>query len=141
MKRHTFFKTAVLVMMGTLAAYAIADSQESIEDRIKPVGDVCMAGDDCAAAVVSSSSASGPRSGEEVYSSKCFTCHATGAAGAPKVGDQASWSSRIDARGVEGLYTGAISGFQGMPPKGLCMDCSDDELKAAVDHMLSNSGL
>lgn len=112
---------------------------ETVSDRIKPVGEVCKAGDSCAAAVVASDTGGAARSGDAVYSTKCFTCHATGAAGAPKLGDAAEWTARIDARSLDGLYDGAINGFKGMPAKGLCMDCSDDEIKAAVDHMLANS--
>ncbi len=40
---------------------------------------------------------------------------------------------------MDTLYASAISGFLGMPPKGLCMDCSDDELKATVDYMVEHS--
>ncbi|WP_370980618.1 cytochrome c5 family protein [Agaribacterium sp. ZY112] len=126
---------ASLAMIATLvSAYAVA---ETIEDRLKPAGDLCMAGDDCAAAVVEVAAA-GPRSGSDVYGSKCATCHATGAAGAPKLGDAGAWAPRI-GQGMDVLYTHAISGFNGMPAKGLCFDCSDDEVKAAVDHMVENS--
>ena len=65
-------------------------------------------------------------------------CHASGAAGAPKLGDVAAWAPRV-AAGNDTLYSNAIGGFKGMPAKGLCFDCSDDEIKAAVDHMVSNS--
>jgi cytochrome c5 len=65
-------------------------------------------------------------------------CHASGAAGAPKFGDAAAWGPRI-GKGMDTLYSNAINGFNGMPAKGLCMDCSDDEVNAAVDHMTSNS--
>jgi Cytochrome c5 len=37
------------------------------------------------------------------------------------------------------LYSSSIKGFNGMPAKGLCFDCSDDELKAAVDYMVNQS--
>jgi cytochrome c5 len=69
----------------------------------------------------------------------CTSCHSTGAAGAPKVGDAAAWQARITARNKDGLYKSAIGGFNGMPAKGLCFACSDDELKGAVDYMLSKS--
>ena len=58
--------------------------------------------------------------------------------GAPKFGAPEHWTARIE-KGMDTLYTNAISGFQGMPAKGLCMDCSDDELKAAVDYMVDGS--
>jgi cytochrome c5 len=78
---------------------------------------------------------SGPRSGEEVYSKTCVACHSTGAAGAPILGDVAAWSPRI-AKGIDVLYTSVLSGFNGCPAKGLCMDCSEKEIKAVVDYMV-----
>ncbi len=78
------------------------------------------------------------RSGADVYNTKCTVCHATGAAGAPKLGDAAAWAPRA-AIGVDALVASATKGKGAMPPKGLCMDCSAGELKAAVQHMLDNS--
>lgn len=120
-------------------SFSVNAANQTAADRTKPVGEVCMAGDPCAAAAVATAGAGEPRSGEQVYSTKCFTCHATGAAGAPKLGDAAAWEARVAERGVDGMYTSAISGFKAMPAKGLCMDCSDEEIKASVDHILANS--
>ncbi|MDO3383042.1 cytochrome c5 family protein [Gilvimarinus sp. SDUM040014] len=132
-----------MVALGLgLAASGFAFSQSSavkgeISERIAPAGSVCMSGDDCAAAPVAAAS-SGPRSGEEVYNSSCNTCHGVGVAGAPKYGDVADWEPRI-AKGMDTLYTHAISGFNGMPAMGLCATCSEDEIKASVDYMVDNS--
>lgn len=80
--------------------------------------------------------------GKEVYDAACFICHATGVAGAPKIGDSTGWAPRV-ALGNDTLYKHAIEGFMGetglMPPKGGRMDFSDDDVKAAVDYMLTNS--
>lgn len=80
--------------------------------------------------------------GKEVYDSACFVCHATGVAGAPKLGDVAGWAPRI-TQSVDTLYARAIKGFMGeaglMPPKGGRMDYSDDDVKAAVDYMVGAS--
>ena len=77
-------------------------------------------------------------SGEQVYNKSCLACHGTGAANAPKLGDVESWKSRI-ARGKDALYKSAINGVPGtaMVVRGTCATCSDDELKAAVDFMVS----
>ena len=79
-------------------------------------------------------------SGEQVYKKSCVNCHGTGVAGAPKVGDAAAWSSRI-AKGNDVLYNSAKKGVSGtaMMAKGTCGACSDEELEAAVDFMLSGS--
>lgn len=114
-------------------------SERAIAERIQPVGSVCVEGEDCGtAAAAGEEVASGPRSGEQVYNGACAACHATGAAGAPKTGDAAAWSSRI-AQGNATLVKHAIEGLNAMPPKGMCMDCSDDEIKAAVEYMVNKS--
>lgn len=80
--------------------------------------------------------------GKATFDSVCFACHATGAAGAPKVGDKAAWAPRI-AKGMDTLHNHAINGFQGnsgvMPAKGGRTDLSDADVKAAVDYMVSQS--
>ena len=130
-----FFAIALI----SLSAYALTDSQRAeIEERIKPVGDVCLQGDDsCGSAVAASS---GPRSGEDVYNAACMACHATGAGGAPLLGDTAAWADRI-GKGMDALYASGINGLPGtgMIAKGGCMNCSDDEVRAAVDYMLEGS--
>ncbi|MFT6222026.1 MAG: cytochrome c5 [Candidatus Endobugula sp.] len=118
------------------SAMVFAAVKDEVSARLSPVGDLCMAGDSCAAAPVVV--ASGPRSGEDIYGKSCIACHSSGAAGAPKLGDVAGWAPRI-GQGIDTLYTHAISGFNGMPAKGLCMDCSEDEIKVTVDYMVSKS--
>jgi len=90
------------------------------------------------AVLLTPAAAMAERSGAEVYTSKCQVCHATGAAGAPKLGDAAAWAPRT-ALGIDALVATATKGKGAMPPKGLCMDCSAGELKAAVEHMVNNS--
>jgi len=134
------FSTAIIVALvlgacgGENEEVELSEQQKSaLVDRLAADGKVALASEVTSTPVASGG---GSRSGEEVYNSKCTACHATGAAGAPKTGVAEDWADRI-AKGVDTLYTHAISGFNGMPPKGLCMDCSDDEVKAAVDFMLA----
>ena len=79
--------------------------------------------------------------GKKVFDGACVACHGAGIAGAPKVGDKGNWASRIK-QGESVLYEHAIKGFQGkagvMPAKGGAT-ASDDEVKAAVDYMVSAS--
>ncbi len=82
--------------------------------------------------------AAAPRSGEEVYNGACIACHASGAAGAPIVGDHTAWAPRI-AKGMETLLQHAINGFNIMPPRGTCATCSDAELQAAIEYMVGKS--
>jgi cytochrome c5 len=76
--------------------------------------------------------------GQQTYQASCQACHATGAAGAPKLGDKAAWAPRI-ATGIDALLASSIKGKNAMPPKGACMACTDDELKAAIEYMISQS--
>ncbi|WP_024461829.1 cytochrome c5 family protein [Marinimicrobium sp. LS-A18] len=127
--------------LGLLSALAVAQSSnvsKEIENRLAPVGKVCMAGDDCAAAPVASASSGEPRSGEEIYGSACSTCHDAGVSGAPMLGSVDDWASRIE-KGSETLYDHAINGFNAMPAMGLCSDCSDEEIQATVDYMVEES--
>lgn len=131
---------AALALAFSATAVELSDQQRAeIEERIKPVGEVCLQGDSsCGGAAVAASS--GPRSGEEVFNSACMACHSTGAGGAPIVGDAAAWADRI-AKGIDVLYASGVNGVAGtgMIAKGGCMNCSDEEIHAAVDYMVAGS--
>ena len=90
----------------------------------------------------SASGAMAATPGDVTFHKVCFACHATGAAGAPKVGDKAAWAPRIK-KGIDTLLKHAENGFHGnsgvMPPRGTCMQCSNDDLKAAIEYMISQS--
>ncbi len=75
--------------------------------------------------------------GERVYGKSCRMCHSTGMMGAPKTGDATAWRPRIEARDRDTMVAGTIKGFGRMMPRGGCRKCSDDEIAAAVDYMLS----
>ena len=76
--------------------------------------------------------------GEKVYTATCAACHAAAVMGAPKLGDKPSWMPRL-AKGVGVLYTSAQDGVKLMPPRGGNPALKDDELKAAVDFMVSKA--
>lgn len=91
----------------------------------------------CAGLIMAASGAA-LADGAETYNKACMACHATGAAGAPKLGDKAAWGPRI-AQGNEVLYTSVLKGKGAMPPKGGQVQLSDDVVKAAVDYMVSQA--
>lgn len=117
-------------------------SARAVSERVKPVGEVCVEGKACdvAAAAAAPAAGGGPaKSGADVFGSVCTGCHSAGVMGAPKFGDKADWAPRI-AKGADTLHQHAIQGFNGkMPPKGTCMACSDAEIIAAVDYMISKA--
>lgn len=114
-------------------------THRAVEARLQPVGTVCVKGEDCGVTVVAAadSGSKAPRSGEAVYKAHCAMCHASGVAGAPKFGT-ADWKPHI-AKGMPTLYKHAMEGFNAMPPKGMCSNCSEQEIKNAVDYMVDNS--
>ncbi|GAB3630400.1 cytochrome C [Pandoraea terrae] len=108
-----------------------AMTEQSIAERIAPV------------AKVEVKDASAPRvyqTGEQVYKAVCAACHATGAAGAPKVGS-ADWAPRL-TQGYDGLLKVALAGKGAMPARGGTSpdDVSDYELGRAIVYMANASG-
>ena len=75
------------------------------------------------------------RPGKMLYNTACSSCHSSGQALIPQINDAAAWPERL-AQGDAVLYAHAIDGYRGMPPKGLCDSCSDEEIRLAVDYML-----
>ncbi|MEH6557494.1 MAG: c-type cytochrome [Oceanicoccus sp.] len=138
-------KSGTLKLMGllllgvTLSAHGISDKQQAeIEARIMPAGKVCLEGDSSCGAAVVVAGGGGAKSADDIYNTNCMACHATGAAGAPKLGDVAAWAGRME-KGIDQVYANAINGYNAMPAKGLCMSCSDDDVKSVVDYILENS--
>lgn len=70
------------------------------------------------------------------YDANCGTCHEAGAADAPRRGDAVDFGHRLERRGRDGLLATVKSGNRGMPPRGLCYDCTDEELGELVDYLL-----
>jgi cytochrome c5 len=138
-----------------------AFSNETVTQRLKPVGELVLANDTSqpgaqsgegagesgsavaappatSAAAAPVEDAGGPEKIKAIYTASCAACHTTGAAGAPKLGDNAAWSARIKA-GNEALYNSALKGKNAMPPKGGNASLSDADVKAVVDYMVSQS--
>jgi cytochrome c5 len=125
-----------------------AEYQAAVAERIRPIGEVYLPGEEQQAAAPVVETAAEPEpvatamTGPQVYNSACIACHAAGVGGAPIVGDVAQWTDRI-AQGMETLAKHAIEGYTGsagyMPPKGGRLDLSDDEVASAVEFMVDES--
>ncbi|KOY02732.1 c-type cytochrome [Pseudomonas nunensis] len=74
----------------------------------------------------------------QVYANSCQLCHANPAAGAPLTGDKKAWEPRVQ-QGADTLLDHAINGYNGMPPMGLCMQCSEEEFLALISFMSGQS--
>jgi len=136
------FIVQLIKRITLLAGLAISLSTSSvfadtaIAERIAPIGDVYLDGEIVTAnTATASSEPAGPRSGEKIYNTYCVACHGTGVAGAPKKGDAVAWEPRA-AQGESVLVKHAIEGFNAMPARGTCADCSDEEVIATVQFLL-----
>lgn len=120
--RYAFM--AVLVVMSQLTGCTPDESTQ-----IKDVATAPQAGVDHPA----------PASIEQTYLRSCHSCHGTGIAGAPRTGDLAAWSPRME-KGMDTLVANAINGYQAMPPRGLCFDCTEEQFAALIAMMASEQG-
>ena len=110
---------------GTAATQAADSATQAAADAAKAAGDA-------------TTKAAGAVDGEKVYKGLCFSCHDSGVAGAPKLGDKAAWAPRI-ATGNDALHTSSLKGKNAMPAKGGNPALSDAEVMAAVDFMVSKA--
>jgi cytochrome c5 len=115
---------------GVVTKDSAAMSDEAIAKRLQPVGQVVVG---------EAQAPKGNRNGKEVVDAVCAACHASGALGAPKIGDKAAWGKRI-AAGLPKLIADATKGVGQMPPRGGNPDVSDDELARAIVYMANQSG-
>ncbi len=82
--------------------------------------------------------------GKTVYNKICFACHKDGVAGAAALSNKKRWQEMAD-KGmdtiVKNVTAGVINGKYGTaPPKGGCMDCSDQDIYDATHYMMKESG-
>ena len=142
----TVKKIVCVAGLGFVAVAAVGDSVPAgtvadIEERTRPFGELCLEGDDCggvqapAPVVVQAAG----RSGAEVYVLRCHVCHEGGLNNAPRIGDAEAWQSRLE-KGMDELLRTTKEGLNLMPAMGTCMDCSDAELRAAIEHMTGVPG-
>ncbi len=102
---------------------------EAVARRIQPVGSI---------EIKDVSDPASLKSGEQVYAAQCVACHASGAAGAPKLGDAAAWAPRLKS-GYDALLASALKGKGAMGAQG-GGDFSDFEIARAVVHLVNQSG-
>ncbi len=125
---------ALIVLGFVFSAGQLSAGCNKLEHRIAPVGSVCVEGEECKAEeVVVDEGPKEPRSGSEIATDYCVSCHQTGIMNAPKIG---SSFKALESKGMDALLKVAKKGKNAMPRKGGCGDCSDEELSAAIQHMI-----
>lgn len=137
----------IAILSNVFAGYASSASenykveiQSDTNQRIAPSGKINLASNPSIKQEVMVASVSETKilTGKEVYNTVCMSCHTSGAAGAPVIGNNSQWSDRL-AKGKDALYASAINGIGIMPAKGGVSSLSDNEIKSAVDYILSES--
>jgi len=126
------------------------DATAEVMKNTEPVANVQIQGDEPEAPaaeesteIVAASEGGGDDVGKKTYSGICVACHGSGIPNIPQLGDAADWAPRIE-QGNDTLYEHAIIGYTGksgmpMPARGGNPSLSDDEVKAAVDYIVSSS--
>ena len=71
----------------------------------------------------------------------CAMCHAEKplvSLGAPRIGNSADWEPRLTS-GLDVLFKHLDSGYNAMPARGGCFECSDKQLMMAINALLPKS--
>ena len=144
----TLFGFVVAFLARNIAgdAHQIAmNNPTAVAARIAPMGDVRMgdpgeivAAEPSAKMEPAAVAAAGAVDAEKIYNTVCMACHASGVAGAPKKGDDAAWAPRI-ALGEDALVMSVINGKGAMPPKAGNPNLSEEEIRAAVKHLIGTA--
>jgi cytochrome c5 len=128
---------------GSLWAQSARDQQ--IAERLAPVGTVCLAGETCAtgaataAAPVAATGAAAAFDVSAAYEQYCAMCHNTGMAGAPMRTPVDHWQARLADVGINTIVTNAINGINAMPARGMCMNCSDENIGELVNYLMGDA--
>lgn len=137
------FKWVMLLSVFHFTLHAAIDfDRQQIQQRIQPSGKVRIQEESEKAAtqetqVVEKAVVQKP--GQAIYDQYCMVCHRDGLAGAPKFQNAADWKPRLAGKTTDDLTASAIKGLNAMPPKGTCGECSDADIKEAIQYMLPKS--
>jgi cytochrome c5 len=126
------------VRMAPPAEEPVAPAEEPVPpvaEEPPPVADAPPPAEEPVAEAPAAPAGGDVAAGKQVYDRFCVACHATGAAGAPMLGQGDAWAPRID-KGMDTMVQNTITGIGAMPPRGTCFQCSDEELANAVAFMV-----
>ena len=142
--RFTIVVVLTLGSLWVLASLTASDEEkwkerERIIENLQFFGKSCLEGQDCGVAApvyVAGQPTGTGLSGKGVYDKYCFACHATGVSEAPLVGAE-TWAPRVE-QGMDVLLQHTKEGFnEVMPAMGTCVQCTDAELEAAIEYLIT----
>ena len=132
------FIPVVVVTLAVILFFNGKKYDDLVNSRLSLSIAVCLEGQTCGQATTMNVVAAGEaRSAESIYTTGCAACHDAGIAGAPMMGNKSQWEAR-QAKGYETLVNNSYNGINGMPAKGLCADCTKEEIGIAVQYMLDS---
>ncbi|HHQ13628.1 MAG TPA: cytochrome c5 family protein [Chromatiales bacterium] len=80
--------------------------------------------------------------GQKIYEETCDGCHGGGIggwfSGAPKTGEKEEWAPLIE-KGLPTLLESTLKGVGKMKPNGGCEQCTEADIRAAVEYMVEQS--
>ncbi len=132
----------LLVFAPMLLHAATTIEREQTLQRISPVGDVYVREQQAlplnrAGALPQVENQADTESlGQLTYEQHCVVCHQDGVAGAPIFRGIDDWKKRVATKTLDLLTASAIKGLNAMPAKGTCQECTEAEIKAAIEYMV-----
>lgn len=132
-----FLSLTLYLLVSVTYAYQVKENQSSktLEKRLSPPYDVAISGKAPEEEAVITY-----LPGQEVYEKYCSMCHGYAVAGAPKTGDKQAWQKRM-SQGWDTIMSHAIGGYKGMPAKGNCLTCSNEDIRTSIEYILTLSDL
>ena len=79
--------------------------------------------------------------GEKIYTQYCISCHQAGISGAYRLGDTQAWQKELQEHTLDELVALAIAGEGAMPARGLCSQCTDEQIRETTLYMIKGSGV
>lgn len=137
LSKFAFTTLVIFSLYGQAFSYRVTENQspDQLEKRLAPPYKVSISG-----VVEEVAKVAELKPGQKVYQTYCSACHGYGVAGAPKTGDKSAWEKRM-SQGWDTILSHAIGGYKGMPAKGNCLSCSDEDIRLSIEYILSESEL
>ena len=82
-----------------------------------------------------------PNAGEKIFKEYCTSCHGKKPIIpilAPLIGDKKEWK-KLSRLGLPALLKTTIDGKDAMPARGGCFECSDKQIRQAIEYILNQS--
>jgi len=83
-------------------------------------------------------------SGKTTFHTYCYICHENSVGEVTMLTDKTHWTeNRINdiETLVQHVHDGYTGNFGTMPPKGTCMECSEDNLRNATIYIMTETGI